>query len=414
MFELIEGIPEPWRQQVEILIAPLAWIPRLQHTMWDFLFAPGPLWLVAAKVIFLVFPAMLAVAALWCTQLSLYTLPFRSGRAHFIPTMMLTWWDAVRAVWLYWVGMFRFVGVALGWAVAFGTFVAKLVLEVIRQIALMPFTMTGRMTQTYFTPGVPWVAFVMLIFWCALEAAIFTYTLMPTVTELLADLVGGEATAGYAGPVLYCFLLLLVMGSFACVQTLMDAVKKREWKFIVQMVAVELFVMFFEVMFLYRELIDALTPWIAQQTGMRMGLTFTLSLSAFGWIGVRGMTWFLFGQYGTPPMLAFISRKPMVDEAQTRATDGMPLAPSWWRQPVTDLKQEIDWLHAKSEEVLDYLVLPFLQLAAAALNFGMVLVASRQVFSLPFKDRSEITETWQILKALHTSAQPAARKQATL
>jgi hypothetical protein len=381
--------------------------------LWDFLFAPGPLWLRLAKFIFLVFPALLAIAAVWCTQLSLYTLPFRSGRAHFIPTMMLTWWDAVRAVWLYWVGMFRFVGVALGWAVAFGTFVAKLLLEVIRQIALMPFTMTGRMTQSYFTPGVPWVAFVMLIFWCALEAAIFSYTLMPTVTELLTDLVGGEATARYTGPVLYFFLLLLVMGSFACVQTLMDAIRKREWKFIVQMVAVEVFVMFFEVMFLYRELIDALTPWIAQQTGMKMGLTFTLSLSAFGWIGIRGMTWFLFGQYGTPPMLAFISRKPMVEEGRPQAAGAVPTA-AWWRQPVTELKQEIEWLHAKSEELLDYLILPVLQLAAAALNFGMVLVASRQVFSLPFKDRSEITETWQILKALHTHPQPAARKQATL
>src|SRR5438445_3340246 len=107
----------------------------------------------------------------------------------------------------------------------------------------------------------------MLIFWCALEAAIFTYTLMPTVTELLADLVGGESTAHYTGPILYFFLLLLVMGSFACVQTLMDAIKKREWKYIVQMIVVELFVMFFDVVFLYRELIDALTPWIAQQIG---------------------------------------------------------------------------------------------------------------------------------------------------
>jgi len=246
MFELIHQIPEPWRQLADVLIAPLAWIPRLQHTLWDFLFAPGPLWLVAVKCLFLVFPAMLAVAAVWCTQLSIYTLPFRSGRVQFIPTMMLTWWDAVRAVWLYWVGMFRFVGVALGWAVTFSTFVAKLVLEVIRQIVLMPFTMTGRMTQSYFTPGVPWVAFVMLIFWCALEAAIFSYTLMPTVTELLADLVGGESTARYTGPILYFCLLLLVMGSFACVQTLMDAVKKREWKYIVQMVVVELFVMFFD------------------------------------------------------------------------------------------------------------------------------------------------------------------------
>src|SRR5438874_113978 len=321
MFELIQRIPEPWRQQVDVLIAPLAWIPRTQHMPWDFLFAPGPLWLVIGKFIFLVFPALLAVAAVWCTQLSLYTLPFRSGRAQFIPT------------------------------------------------------------------------------------------LMPTVTELLADLVGGESTARYTGPILYFFLLLLIMGSFACVQTLMDAVKKREWKFIVQMVAVELFVMFFEVMFLYRELIDALTPWIAQQTGMKVGLTVTLSLSAFGWIGIRGMTWFLFGQYGTPPMLAFISRKPMVDEGEPRPANGKP-TPPWWRQPVAELKQEIGWLHAKSEELVDYLVLPVLQIAAAALNFGMVLVASRQVFSLPFKDRTEITQTWHILQTLHM--QPAARKQATL
>jgi hypothetical protein len=192
----------------------------------------------------------------------------------------------------------------------------------------------------------------------------------------------------------------------------MDAVKKREWKFIVQMVAVEAFVMFFEVMFLYRELIDALTPWIAQQTGMKMGLTVTLSLSAFGWVGIRGMTWFLFGQYGTPPLLAFISRRPMVDDGHHRAASNAPEPPPWWRQPVAELKKEIEWLHAKGEELVDYLVMPVLQIAAAALNFGMVLVASRQVFSLPFKERSEITQTWQILQNLHM--QPPPRKQATL
>ena len=201
------------------------------------------------------------------------------------------------------------------------------------------------------------------------------------------------------------------MPTFACVQTLLDAVKKREWKFIVQMATVELFVMFFEVMFLYRELIDALTPWIAQQTGVKMGLSVTLALSAFGWIGIRGMTWFLFGQYGTPSLLAFISRKPIAEDGHARPANMAP-APAWWRQPVAELKQEVEWLHAKSEELLDYLVLPVLQVAAAAVNFGMVLVASRQVFSLPFKDRGEITQTWQILQALQM--QPVPRKQATL
>src|SRR5262249_58685441 len=124
-----------------------------------------------------------------------------------------------------WVGMFRVVWVALGWVVTMVTFVVKLLLEVIRQVALMPFTMTGRMTQTYFRPGVPWVAFLMLVFWCALEAAIFSYTLYPTVSELLTDLVGGDSgLPRYTTPILYCFLLLLVMGSFACVQTMIDAI----------------------------------------------------------------------------------------------------------------------------------------------------------------------------------------------
>src|SRR5438309_11879918 len=94
MFELIHRIPDPWRQLTDVLIAPLAWIPVMQHTLWDFFFAPGPWWLLTGKYIFLVFPALLAVAAVWCTQLSLYTLPFRSARVQFIPTMMLTWWDA--------------------------------------------------------------------------------------------------------------------------------------------------------------------------------------------------------------------------------------------------------------------------------------------------------------------------------
>jgi len=66
MFELIQRIPDPWRQQVEVLIAPLAWIPRMQHVLWDFFFAPGPLWLVLGKFIFLAFPALLAIAAVWC------------------------------------------------------------------------------------------------------------------------------------------------------------------------------------------------------------------------------------------------------------------------------------------------------------------------------------------------------------
>ena len=61
MFELIQRIPEPWRQLTDVLIAPLAWIPRMQHAMWDFFVAPGPWWLVAGKCIFPTTPVAIRI-----------------------------------------------------------------------------------------------------------------------------------------------------------------------------------------------------------------------------------------------------------------------------------------------------------------------------------------------------------------
>src|SRR2546427_12504371 len=103
MFELIQRIPEPWRQLADVLIAPLAWIPSMQHTLWDFFFPPAPLWLVAAKFLFLGFPALVPRAAVRCTQLSISTSPPRSGRVQLTPTAMLTSWDAAGTASPNWV-----------------------------------------------------------------------------------------------------------------------------------------------------------------------------------------------------------------------------------------------------------------------------------------------------------------------
>jgi hypothetical protein len=224
----------------------------------------------------------------------------------------------------------------------------------------------------------------------------------PTVTEILADLIGIEPSP-FTGTILFMFLFLLIMGSFACLQIFLEAVRKREVQSIVQMVVVELFVMFFEVMFLYRELVDAIVPWIAQQTGeqFRVGIVFILSMATFGWIGIRGMTWFLFGQYGTPPLLAFISRRPMVHpEGQEVVETRMEKPNNWWHRPLEDFKREIGWLHEKSQEFLEYLALPVLHVIAAAFNFTMVLLTAKPVFSLPFKSLKEVMETREILTTL--------------
>lgn len=397
--ELTQIIPDPWKSLVHFLTVPVSWIPEMQRTVMDFVLASATGWLAGIYYLLLLFPVLLWIGAVWCTHLTLYTLPFRSGRIELLRMLLLAWWDTAFAIWMYWVGVGRFVMVVFGWLFTLGRLALKLAAEAMKQLVVLPFKMTGQMTQSYFQPGVPWIAFLLLIFWCVLEATIFTYTLMPTVTEVLAGITGTDASV-MTGAILYVFLVLLIMGSFACIQVLADSVKQREYKFLVQMLLVEVFVMTFEVMFLYRELVDALSPWIAQQTGeqFRPGIGFTLSLATFGWMGVRGMTWFLFGQYGTPPLLSFISRQPL--HHATASKDIALVAaepPSWWKAPLEDFKQEVGWLHVKAGELMEFLMLPVLHVAAALLNFAMILVVGKPVFGIPFKSLKDVVETRELL-----------------
>ena len=388
---ITELLPEPWQELLNLLSAPLAWIPTLWELILE-LFSASSGWAAGVSYILFLFPAMLLLGAVCCTQLSLYTLPFRSGRIDFIKMMLMAWWDAALAIWLYWVGLGRFFMVTLGWVFTLGRLGIQVIVEMFRQLIILPFSKTGQMTQNYFQPGVPWIAFALMLFWGLLEALIFTFTMFPTVADVLSGIVGKEPPL-WTGTILYLFLSILILGSFACIQALTDAIKQKDYQFLVQIVLVEIFVMTFEVMFLYRELVDAITPWIAQQTGEKFlpGLGFTLSLATFGWIGIRGMTWFLFGQYGTPPLLAFISRRPMVhpDPIATPVQPSQAADVERWKRPIEDFKQEIGWLHEKANEMLEFVTLPFIHVVAGFLNFAMILVTGRPVFSIPFKSLQE-------------------------
>lgn len=394
------GLPlDQWQEILRILLIPVAWIFPMQRAILDFFLYSSSGWEAAGKYIFLLFPLLLWLGVIWCNQLSLYTIPFRSKRINFIQTLLLAWWDAARAVWLFWAGLVQLVIVLVGWIFSILRLIVKFIVEVIRQAVAAPFRMTGRMTRSYFKPGVPWIAFVILIFWCMLEAAVFTYVLYPTISEVLMDLVGSEKLSPATTPLLYIFLLIIIMGSFAALQALTDAFRKRKVRLIIQMVVVELIVMGFEVMFLYRELVDAITPWITQQTGVRMGITFTLTVASLGWIAIRGMTWFLFAQFGTPSLLAIISRRPV-----EQAVEGQPEMPPeviqperWWQKPLQDFKNEIEWLHKKFSELLGFITLPVLQVLAVIVNFCMILLTARPVFNMPFKTLKDVMDTRELL-----------------
>jgi len=399
-------VPERWQDVIDLLLSPIAWIPRMQEVLLAFFLSPASVWAAAARYVFLLVPALLGVAAIWITVLALYTLPFRSRRVRFVSLILLAWWDAARAVWLYWAGVIRVVALAVGWAFSLVALAVRLLIESVHRLATTPLTVTARVAHRYIEPGVPWLAFLALVGWCVLEAAVFTYTMLPAVSTTLSNLAGGAEASRFTLGVLYAFLLLLVMGSFACLKALIDAVRSRELTFLIQMVVVEVLVLCFEVTFLYRQLVGALTPWAGAQPGPWAAL----ALAALGWLGTRAMTWFLFAQYGTEPLLALIARRPL---SQAEVAAPMPAFPvrsaAWWQGATADFKREVEWLHAKGEQLLEYLALPVLQLVAAALNFGILIVAARPAFHLPFRTLKEVADTREILTELSLTP----RKQPT-
>lgn len=201
-------------------------------------------------------------------------------------------------------------------------------------------------------------------------------------------------------PILWLFLFGLIAGSFAAMQGLAEAVERKQIKQVIGMLIVETSVMFFEVFFLYRELVDAISPWLAAQTGVRLSIWAVIGMASFGWVGIRAMTWFLFARYGTPALLAVLSRETLsVQQMAGEAPPQMP-EPEWWRGPIAALKAESDWFKARARELLELLSLPVLQLLAAAVNCATVVIASRPAFELPFTNLDQVMSKDSLLQAL--------------
>jgi len=392
MFESFAALfPAEWRAAVLALTAPLRWLAEWQPALARLMYSSDSTLAIVAVSALLLVPVLVVAAGSWCTMLALYTIPFRSGRGHFLSTLLMTWWDAGRCIWLFWAGMIRVIVALVGWVVATVRFTLRMLKSFVIGLVRAPFKLVEHGSREYFRPGMPWVAFLVLMMWSGVEATIFTFTLQPTMTEVFGGLTGFEPNPRVMAPMLWVFLVILVAGSFACVHVMTEAIKEKKVGAIVNMAIVESAVMFFEVVFLYRELIDAITPWIAQQSGgsVQLGIGAVLALASFGWLGVRGMTWFLFGRFGTPALIAILSRKPSVEGSAASVAAPKP-QPDLWRGPIDALKAETAWFHEEARRMLELLSLPVLQLLATALNFAVVIIHSRPMFTLPFKSLDDI------------------------
>src|ERR1051325_1803003 len=400
MFLLLQqSLPATWRDTFQLLASGFTWVLGYSKIVLDFALSGGSVGEIALKAVLIVLPCGVLVLAMLATMAMFYTLPFRSGRPTLLTALVMSWWDAVRMTWFYWAGLLRFGAVLLGWIWGLVKLAGSLLMRFVKFVFTRPLALLDWATHQYFRPGVPWLAFLIILFWSALEATIFTFTLRPTISEALADPTGAELSGVSVTLILWPFLFILISGSFAAIQALSDAIDAKKATQIVSMTLVEGFVMFFEVMFLYRELIDAITPWIAQQKGFQLGFISTLILASFGWIGVRAMTWFLFGRFGTPALLGILGRQN-VQGATRAAAPVMSLDNDFWRGPIAALKAEAEYFKKEGREVFELLSLPVLQMLAAGVNFAVVVIMSRPVFTLPFRSLEQVlANTPQILPA---------------
>jgi len=361
--------------------------------------AGDPFWLLATKRLFLLLPLGAVVLGYWTSVLSLPTILVRAKRRTFFSQMLVTWWDLARAIFTFWGGVFRFLVRLVISLLGACQMILVGVWAVVQELIALPLRMIRSVGSNVLQPGIPWIAVGMTFFWCVFEAMIFTYVMTSLVIDTLSNLAGTEMTETAVRIPLFLFMLFIVLGSYAVLSTWAAALRSRDWPTIIKIGIVELVAMFVEVVFLYREFVDALVPWFAQHASgnFELGVVGTLAIAGVTWLGLRSLTWFLFASAGTPTMMAIIQGQGVGN--RDAAGQIQPTFRFFSESFTGQLRKEFDWVGAEGERLLDAFLVPPMQVVAAAINFVTLLVGNRHLLELPlqsvrdFKDaRSLVVE----------------------
>ena len=348
------------------------------HTMW-------------LKRSLVVLPTLAVILGYWVTVISLITVVIRSHRQHFVNALVLSWWDLGRAIFHFWGGTVKAALTLTITILGFFRLVLTAALSFIQDVCLIPFRVIAQLSSQLLAPGLPWIAIALTLTWCLLEATIFTYVTSPLVMDTLSNMTGSDLSPAMIRAPLFAFMLFVILGSYAVLSTWSETLKSRDITSMVKIGTIEAVAMFVEVIFLYREFVDALVPWFAQHSSgnFELGVFWTLTIAGLCWFGIRGMSWFLFAQSGTPTLMGIIRGEglPTVkDRPSVDLKDSFQICGSL----VTTLKKEFHWVEEKSTVLLEAFLLPPLQVVGAALNFCTLLLNHRLLFPLPFKNLKEL------------------------
>ena len=313
--------------------------------------ASDSFWLMLGKRIFLLLPVFAVVLACWASIACVLTVIFRQNRRQFMISLLITWWDLGKSIILFWGGILKMLLTATVAAAELAKIVLLSLWAIVGEILFMPFRALRSMSQNVFSSPVPWMAVYMTLFWCIVEATIFTYVTTPLVTDVFLNITGENIALNLIRIPLFIFLLFVVMGSYAVLATFVDSLKQKNLRSILGIGAIETVVLSVEVLFLYREFVDSLVPWFAQYSeNFDLGIFGTLAISAFVWFGIRSLSWYLFAAHGTPTILHLIQGKGVVvlGRGEMPKSRLVSVSPEF----IERVKSEMGWIQTKSEDLV--------------------------------------------------------------
>ncbi|MGE0173714.1 MAG: hypothetical protein AB7T49_13035 [Oligoflexales bacterium] len=400
---MFDSYGETWKLILSAIFFPTMFQGRFLEFAWgaedDFLVATG-------KRLFLLLPTFCLIFACWVTILCILSLIIRHQRRQYFAALLVSWWDLFRAIFNFWGGVFKFLTCLASWLLGFLRIVVLFVVVFLKDLVMTPVRLIGDFGHVYFTPGIPWAAVGMMVFWTLLESLIFTYVMTPLVTDVMSSIAGEPLSGPTLQIPLYLFFSMIIMGSYAVLLAFGQAIKDRDIPKIISYSIIEVVVAMTEVVFLYREFVDALMPWFAQHAGegFEIGIFGMLSIATFAWLGIRSMTWFLFGKTAVPTLMAIIERSNIEGKKEFFSTKNSDAEKSKMRRIFVYITESIDkikgdwiWVEERSEKLLSAFIVPPLQMVAAIINFCTFLISRSHIFELPFTSYKDILDARALL-----------------
>ncbi len=382
------------RTIVSIVAFPMLFQGALITFAWG---AGDDAWLMITKRALILLPACAILAACWATVLSVVTIPVRAGRQEFVTALFVTWWDLGKSVVAFWGGLFRLAVEMLLAVFAVARLATYAIWTLIHDVVMLPFAFLRHIAGNVVRSPVPWIAVSLTLVWCAIETTIFTYVMSPVVIDTFSNITGTTLKESFVRIPLFLFLFFVVLGSYAVLSTFVEAVRSRSIQQIIGILVVECVVIFVEVMFLYREFVDALVPWFAQYSeNFELGIYGTIGIAVFAWFGIRSLSWFLFAAHGTPTIMAVIQGRGVESHgvASIPRSHMFEMSDAFW----TRTHQDAAWMRQRADSLLSSLMLPPLQIVAAAINFCTLALLNKHLFSLPFESLGAIGYSEKLIR----------------